>query len=122
MNLLGAVHVAEIFLPSVEAAKGKIIMMDSVIGSIAETEGSYYLYRTSKAALNMATATMAQDLKDRDVIVVSLCPGWAKTEMGGPGASVEVNDSVAGMRRLITGFTKADSGTFRRYNGDVLNW
>ena len=122
VNLLGAVAVAEIFLTNVEAAQGKIIMMDSVIGSISETEGGYYGYRTSKAGLNMAMASMAVDLKDRGIIVASLCPGWAKTEMGGPGAAVEVIDSIAGMRGIIAALTSADAGSFTRYNGDHLSW
>ena len=122
VNLLGAVRVAETFLPNVEAARGKIVMMDSAIGSISETEGGYYLYRTSKAALNMAMASMARDLKERNVIAVSFCPGWAKTELGGPGAEVEVSDSISGMRKLIAGLSMAQAGTFTRYNGDALDW
>jgi hypothetical protein len=45
-----------------------------------------------------------------------------RTRMGLGGGDVDVDESVAGLRSLISGFTMSDSGTFRRYNGDVIPW
>jgi hypothetical protein len=58
----------------------------------------------------------------RGVIVALLCPGYVKTRMNVGGATVEIPESVAGMRSIIAGLTLADSGTFRRYNGETIGW
>ena len=70
------------------------------MGSIAgNTGGRHYLYRSSKAALNAVVKSLAIDLRDRGVTVVTLHPGWVKTDMGGADADLEIPDSVAERHR-----------------------
>lgn len=122
-NTLGTVKVTEAFADAVAASKQKkIISLSSTTGSIAESRREALAYTTSKTALNKAMTIIAERLRPRGVIVAIFCPGYVKTRMNVGGATVEISDSVAGMRRLISGLTLADSGTFRRYNGDSIAW
>ncbi|MDJ0926398.1 MAG: SDR family oxidoreductase [Gammaproteobacteria bacterium] len=122
-NTFGPIKMAEAFLPQVEASEQKkIVSLSSSLGSIAERDTPAYAYATSKTALNKAMTLLAASLRDRDVIVTVVCPGYVKTRMDFGTANVEIPDSVAGLRRLIAGFTLADSGTFTRYNGERIPW
>ena len=122
-NTLGTVKMTEAFADAVAASdQKKIVSLSSVTGSIAESRREALAYTSSKTALNKAMTLIAERLRSRGVIVALLCPGYVKTRMNVGGATVEISDSVSGMRRLIAGFTLADSGTFRRYNGDSIAW
>ena len=122
-NTLGTVRLTEAFISSVAAsAQRKIINLSSTTGSIAESRREALAYTTSKAALNKAMTIIAEQVRPLGVIVALLCPGYVKTRMNVGGATVEIPDSVLGMRRLIDGFTLADSGTFRRYSGETIAW
>lgn len=99
----------------------KMIAITSRLGSMgANTEGGMYAYRSSKAALNAAWRSCAIDYPD--VIAVLLHPGWVRTDMGGAGALLSPKDSVASLRRVIAGLTKADSGRFYNYDGSPIPW
>jgi hypothetical protein len=53
---------------------------------------------------------------------VAFNPGWVKTDMGGPNAMISSEQSVAGMRQIISQLTLSDSGKFFGNNGDVIPW
>ena len=107
----------------VAKAEGKMVAVSSQMGSIADnSSGGFLPYRTSKAALNAAWKTMAVDYRDRPVTVALLHPGWVQTDMGGPSAPVQPRDSVTGMRKVIAGLTRAQSGSFLNYKGEKLAW
>jgi len=104
VNVLGAAAFAEAFADHVAASKRKVIaMMSSRLGSIAESSGITLPYATSKAALNMLVKGLAANLAAKQVIVVALSPGWVRTDMGGAGAPLGPEDSVAGLRKIIAG-------------------
>jgi NAD(P)-dependent dehydrogenase (short-subunit alcohol dehydrogenase family) len=123
-NALGALLVTRALLPKLRAAGGaKIVNMTSLMGSIGDNRsGRAYAYRMSKAALNMATRSLANDLRPLGITVIALHPGWVKTEMGGDGAPEEIDDAVARMVALIDGLGPADSGKFRHAEGKELPW
>jgi NAD(P)-dependent dehydrogenase (short-subunit alcohol dehydrogenase family) len=121
-NVLGPVRVAEAFAGRLAGEK-KLITISSRMGSIAENGASNaIIYRSSKAAVNMAMKGVANGLADRGVIVVSFHPGWVKTDMGGPGAALEIPDSVRQMRKAIAGLGVADNGGFLNYDGSPIPW
>jgi NAD(P)-dependent dehydrogenase (short-subunit alcohol dehydrogenase family) len=123
VNTLAPVRMAEAFLEHVAAStEKKIVSLTSSMGSIAETGGGYYAYRSSKAALNMAMATLARDLARRGIVVAVLCPGWVRTDMGGPDAPIYKEESVRGLRRVIAGLGPSTSGSFLRYDGERIPW
>jgi len=129
-NLFGAMKVTEGLLPNVAASKRKqIAAISSTMGSIGATSaesiqrsGAAYQYRTSKAALNMAMAILAQELAPRGFSVVLLCPGWVKTDMGGPAAAITTEQSVSGMRKILDKPAAEISGKFFSYDGAPRPW
>lgn len=123
INLMGPVRVLDAFAERLAAAKGKAITITSGMGSIGDTSTPRALmYRTSKAAVNMAMRTRALELAPRGVTVAVINPGWVRTDMGGAGAPTSVEDSVAGMRRVIDGLTPAEAGTFLNWKGGGYPW
>ncbi len=103
------------------SAERKAIAISSILGSIgANEDGGLYGYRSSKAALNAVWRSFAFD--NKDLIAAVLHPGWVQTDMGGASAPVLPADSVAGMRRVIAGLKKKDSGGFFAYDGEALPW
>ena len=81
-----------------------------------------YIYRSSKAALNMLTKGLAVDLADRGISVVAVAPGWVRTDLGGPHALFSVEESMANVCPMIDGFGPAQSGKIFLYDGKEYPW
>jgi NAD(P)-dependent dehydrogenase (short-subunit alcohol dehydrogenase family) len=97
----------------------KIINISSILGSIASTDGTTSVpYSISKAALNMVTKLLAHKLKN--MYVVSIHPGWVKTDMGGPEAPLLPEESAAGIIKVIRHLNQ--TGVFLDYTGKVIPW
>jgi NAD(P)-dependent dehydrogenase (short-subunit alcohol dehydrogenase family) len=124
INTLGPLKMAESFVTHIAASgQKKIVTLSSILGSVGANEaGGMYSYRSSKAAVNAVMKSLSIDLKSRGIIAVPIHPGWVRTDMGGPGADIDVQTSVAGMVRVIGGLTTADSGKFFNYAGELLPW
>ncbi|MGH6933013.1 MAG: SDR family oxidoreductase [Dongiaceae bacterium] len=124
VNTIAPVHVVEQFVEHVARGERKLIAnITSRMGSIGDnSSGESYAYRTSKAALNMAMKNVAIELAPRGITVVLFHPGWVKTDMGGPDATVTPQESVGGMRGKIAVLTKADTGKFFTHDGRPLPW
>jgi NAD(P)-dependent dehydrogenase (short-subunit alcohol dehydrogenase family) len=100
-NAFGPARAGRALLPRLKRG-GTLAFMSSIMGSIADSSGGYELYRTSKAAQNMLAKGIAeQDAKARDVAVLSLHPGWVKTDMGGDSAPLSISESVAGLADVL---------------------
>ena len=101
----------------------RIVNVSSDAGSIALREGKgNYTYMASKAALNMMTRCMAAELRDEQIIVVSMHPGFLRTDMGGPGAPMSVDETVPSLVRQIEGLSMADTGRFINWDGATIPW
>lgn len=124
VNALAPVKMAEAFLPQLQRGNKKLIAsVSSLMASMTDnTSGGCMLYRSSKAALNAAMKSLAIDLSPRSVGVLIFHPGWVRTDMGGPNALIDAQESVAGMRRLIDGFKLSQTGCFVKYDGASLSW
>src|SRR5689334_609189 len=121
-NALAPLRLTERLLPQI-APGGKIALMTSRMGSIADnSSGSMYGYRMSKAALNMAGASLARDLEPRGIAVVILHPGYVRTEMTGGHGNVEPRDAAAQLVARIDELTLAKTGRFLHASGEVLPW
>jgi NAD(P)-dependent dehydrogenase (short-subunit alcohol dehydrogenase family) len=120
-NVLGPMRL----LPQVAEALApgaRVAVLSSLMGSIAQRGNpSAWLYRASKAAVNSVMKDASLALAGQ-AAVVSLHPGWVRTDMGGAGADLEADASVAGMRALLAGLTPADSGGFFNHDGQRLPW
>ena len=118
-NAFGPARAGRALLPKLKHG-GTLAFMSSLMGSVADSSGGYELYRTSKAALNMLAKGIAeQDARARDVEVLSLHPGWVRTDMGGPNATLTVFESVAGLADVISGAGGAGY-RFVDYTGKAL--
>jgi NAD(P)-dependent dehydrogenase (short-subunit alcohol dehydrogenase family) len=82
---------------------------------------SGWLYRASKAALNSVLKDVSLAL-DSKAICVALHPGWVRTDMGGAGADLAVEDSARDLRRTLAQLTPADNGRFLNHDGQPLAW
>ncbi|MES2951966.1 MAG: SDR family oxidoreductase [Pseudomonadota bacterium] len=124
INALAPLKLVEALADNVARSNRKLLaFQSSQMGSVSDnSSGGYYAYRVSKAALNMVARGVANDLRPRGITVVALHPGWVKTRMGGPGAPVTLQQSVAGQQELFDRLTPADSGHFFNYDGRKLPW
>lgn len=121
-NAMGPLLLSQALAP-VLARGATVANISSQLGSIANL-GSFGTpsYNISKAAQNMATALLGQALRDRDIVVLALHPGWVQTDMGGSNATVTPGDSVAGLLRVIDAATDAQNGQFLDWRGQSLPW
>lgn len=101
----------------------KIALITSRMGSIADnSSGGYYGYRMSKAALNAAGMSMANDLRDRGIAVIMLHPGVVRTRMTGGRGQLEPEQSAAGLLARIDELRLETTGRFLHQDGSVLPW
>ena len=119
-NVLGAMQVLPQVAPMVEAAGGVFGLFSSEMSLLAGAESDAWLYRVSKAALNMVVASAQPQWPG--VTVVALDPGWVQTDMGGESATFTVEQSVQGLVRTLAGVTPADRGRMLRHDGQRIAW
>lgn len=101
----------------------QMAVLTSKMGSIGDnTSGGSYLYRSSKAALNAVMKSLAVDVKARGITVAILHPGWVRTDMGGPNALIDADESVTGMRQVLSRLTLEESGRFLDFRGNLIPW
>lgn len=124
VNTMGPVRVLDAFADRLAAAARPLaVTITSGMGSIADAgSGAALMYRSSKAAVNMAMRARAFDLRPRGIAVVVVNPGWVRTDMGGGGAPLAVEDSVANMRRLFARLDLSRTGTFLNHDGRAYPW
>jgi NAD(P)-dependent dehydrogenase (short-subunit alcohol dehydrogenase family) len=101
----------------------KIATLSSKMGSMNEnTSGSSYIYRSTKAAVNMVMKSLSVDVKPAGIAVVTLHPGWVLTDMGGSNALIDTKTSVAGLRQVIESLNLSNTGKFIAYDGKEIAW
>jgi NAD(P)-dependent dehydrogenase (short-subunit alcohol dehydrogenase family) len=114
-NFFGAVWTCQAFVPAmVRAGYGRVVNVSSGYGAFAEElEGPAAAYSISKAALNALTLKLATEVRG-DVKVNAVCPGWVRTRMGGPGATVPVEEGADTIVWLATLPAGGPNGGFFR--------
>ncbi len=114
INTLGAYRVTRAFLPWMNRHRyGRVVNVSSGMGGITEMSGGSPAYRVSKAGLNALTRIFHAEARD-DVKVNSVCPGWVRTDMGGPRATRSVAEGAAGIVWAATLSNDGPSGGFFR--------
>lgn len=115
-NVLGAMQVIPQVMPMVQAAGGVFAGVSSAMGLIGDVgAGNAWLYRVSKAALNMAVSSARFDYPGATLVV--LHPGWVSSDMGGAAAPLTPEQSAHGLRTTLAGVTPADNGRFLFHDG-----
>jgi NAD(P)-dependent dehydrogenase (short-subunit alcohol dehydrogenase family) len=123
INTMAPLRVIEALVENVAASgQKKIFTISSSMGSIASPPGGHLAYGSTKAAVNFVMSTLAHDLRDRGITVMSLHPGWVETDMGGAMAPLKPADSIAGLRKVIAGASLATSGQFIGWDGNQVPW
>ncbi len=122
-NVTAPIRLAERLVGQLRPQTGVLAFMSSGLGSVANPEGNNLaLYKASKAALNSLTNSFVCELPEPRPTVLSLHPGWVKTDMGGENAMVEVADSCRGLIAQVERFAGKGGHHFVDYQGSRIAW
>lgn len=123
VNAVAPIRIVETLLDSgALIRKGTVAIMTSQMGARRGRKGSLGDYGDSKAALNDEFRKRADKWRTAGAIAVVIHPGWVRTDMGGPGASLSVTESAEGVKRVLDDLTNADHGKFLTWDGRVHPW
>jgi len=121
VNALAPLRVTQALLPRL-AEGSRVAIITSRMGSVADNgSGGYYGYRMSKAAVNMAGKSLAEDLKPRGIAVLLLHPGMVATDMTGQHG-IPAAESAAMLIERMDSLGLAETGSFHHANGEPLPW
>jgi len=122
-NAVAPLRLAERLRPAVNPERGVIVFMSSILGSVETGPGmGMSLYGASKAALNHMTRTFVSELGETGLTVLSMHPGWVKTDMGGVQAPLDVQTSTRGMVEQVTLALGRGGHHYLDYQGEPLPW
>lgn len=136
-NTIGPVMIVQEFLPllqkaaalrgsdpRMEVSRAAVLNISAGLGSIHDVIQflnipglNVFSYSVSKAALNMSMRVIAENVKKHGILVIMMCPGWVKTDMGSENAPLEVEESVSAMFNTLATFNESHQGTFCDRNG-----
>ena len=124
VNAISPLMVTRALKSNLAAAGSSVVgMMSSKMGSMGDnTSGGDYSYRSSKAALNAVSVSLAKDLAKLGISVIAMHPGWVQTDMGGPNALIDSVTSASGLKAVLDNAGPAVSGQFFDYSGASLPW
>ena len=114
-NTIGPLLVSQTFLPLIRKSEsGRIINVSSGAGQLSDMGTWAPAYSISKTALNGVTGQFAAALRDSNIVVNSVCPGWVKTDMGGHEAPLTVEQGADTIVWLATEAPQSMTGLFIR--------
>lgn len=119
-NTLAPLMLAQALIPLMQG-NGRVVNISSGMGQLSDMNGGYPAYRLSKTALNAVTKILADELKNTKIKVNSVCPGWVRTDMGGPQANLTIEQGVETIVWLATLPENGPSGGFFR-NKKSIAW
>ena len=121
-NSLSPMRVVETFQGLVQPT-GTIGVMSSGQGSLTNnTNGKYEVYRGSKAALNMFMRSFAARHADDTRTLLLMAPGWVRTDMGGPGARLSIEESIPSLLNTMETHAGRSGLHYLDYLGRVVPW
>ncbi|HBE93820.1 MAG TPA: short-chain dehydrogenase [Gammaproteobacteria bacterium] len=121
INCVAQLRIVQVLLPRLRRPGAVIANMSSKMGSSADnTSGGAYAYRAAKAALVIVSKSMAMDLEGQGIRVITLHPGWVRTDMGGKNGLINSVESVAGMASVIDKIDSYEAGAFVAFDGAVV--
>ncbi|PWW52728.1 SDR family oxidoreductase [Actinokineospora spheciospongiae] len=121
-NALSPLRVVEA-LGELVPADGTIAVMSSKQGSVANNErGDFEIYRASKSALNQLMRSYAARHRDDPRTLLLLAPGWVRTELGGPDATLTVRESIPRLVSVVDSQRGRGGLRFLDYRGEVVAW
>ena len=123
INTIGPLLVAKAFKENLSnSGNGNFMILSSQLAASTWPMGGMYVYSTTKAAVSKVGQILALDWAQEPIIVSIMHPGWVQTDMGGPAAEITAEESASGIRKVISGLKKEDSGNFYKWNGEIHPW
>lgn len=123
VNALGPSRLAWRLRDRITARTGVLVFTSTGMASIDDNgSGGYDAYRASKAAQNMLARNLWHGMKGRGVTVVSIDPGWVKTAMGGPNATIDVETSARGIADQAEAASGRGDHRFTTWSGKSRTW
>lgn len=121
VNVLGCILTIKHFSKYLNR-DAKIILISSILG-VQEHKGSNAaIYRASKAAVNNVMVSISEELKSKKIIVSSFHPGWVRTEMGGPNATLSTKESASALINSFENLKLKHTGKFFNYDGTIMSF
>ena len=119
-------HFHKFLVPEIPLSKARIVNLSSRLGSIelrGDTQlGGAIAYQCSKAALNMLSKQASIEFLDKGISVISMSPGWVKTDMGGTDAKYEISESVEMVLSTLDNLPIEKTGIFIGEDGREIAW
>lgn len=114
-NVYGPMRLCQGFVPLMKKNNyGRIVNFSSGMGQLTDMDGGCPAYRISKTSINALTRILSNELHEFNILVNSMCPGWVKTDMGGPGATRELPEGADTAFFLATLPDNGPTGKFFR--------
>lgn len=122
-NSVAPITLAQAFINRIKKDTGVLAFMSSALGSITvPNEPQLALYKASKAALNSMTNSFIAQLGEERPTVLSMHPGWVRTDMGGEGADIDVETSTRGLVEQVKAYAGKGGHHFINYKGQTIPW
>ena len=123
INTIGPLLVAKAFKENLSSSgNGNLMILSSQLAASTWPMGGMYIYSTTKAAVSKVGQILALDWAEDPIIVSIMHPGWVQTDMGGPAAEITAEEIASGIRNVLSGLKKEDSGNFYKWNGEIHPW
>jgi len=121
-NVYGIIQLSQKIIPlMIKNNYGRIINLSSGMGQFADMGSGYLAYRISKTAVNTITKVLANETDSHNIQINSVDPGWVKTEMGGAGASLSVEEGADTIVWLSTQPDNSPTGMFYKKR-EIISW
>ena len=122
VNAIGPTRLGRLLLPNLRSGSGVLAFTSSLMGSVALNAGGHELYRASKAALNSLSRGLYSEMRGKRLTLLTLHPGWVRTDMGGSGAPVRVEESARGMVDEMIRASGSGRHAFVDWQGKEIAW
>ena len=121
INVLGCILTIKHFTKNL-SKNAKIILISSIMSIQKHSGSNAVIYRASKAAVNNIMVSISQEFKSKYITVSSFHPGWVRTDMGGPNATLSAKESASSLIKSFENLTFEDTGKFFNYDGSEMNF
>ena len=121
VNVLGCILTIKHFTKNLRK-NAKIILISSIMSVQKHSGSNALIYRASKAAVNNIMVSISQEFKSKYITVSSFHPGWVRTDMGGPNATLSAKESASSLLKSFENLTFEDTGKFFNYDGNEMNF
>ena len=121
VNVIGSILTVKHF-SKILNKDAKIILISSIMGVQNHSGSSATIYRASKAAVNNIMISISEEFKSKKITVASFHPGWVRTDMGGPNATLSTKESASSLIKNFENLTFENTGKFFNYDGTSINF